>query len=113
MKKLLVTMCMSVFLLAANPAPAQDSLTEDMCKHVYTLSDNVMLLRQYGMPMHEVRAMLLTQVDSEIAADIIKAVISDAYAMPRLHNDDMIQSEATEFANKNYRECLLAFGDAT
>lgn len=115
MKKLLVTVCMSLFLLTANPTAAQtqESLVEEMCKHVYTLSDNVMLLRQHGMPMHEVRSMLLSQTDSDMALQIIDAVISDAYAAPRLHGNNAIESAAVEFANKNYRECLLTLGGAT
>jgi len=112
MKKLLLSIALSVGVLA-NPVQAQDNMADEMCTLLGELAFEVVTLRQSGVPMFETRRVLQEEVISPRLREVLDSIVFDAYALPKMHSERGINSQASEFSSEIYFYCISAIGDVS
>lgn len=93
--------------LITSPAGAAEDL-DAVCSMMGTMAKEIMLTRQAGVPMSEVRGKLLAQ-PSNPANQLIATVILEAYQEPRYSVEENQQRAADDFRNKVELSCYSNF----
>lgn len=97
----------AVALVAAVACGPSLALTADekdqVCPAMGALAKEVMSRRQEGLPMSKLIAALKN--DDKTADNLIRSMITAAYAHPQYHTDKVIQQTIGEFQNAMEFEC--------
>jgi hypothetical protein len=92
--------------LFATQAPAQNHPFDGMCDDIATLSQHVMFHRQHNDNLSELMGALLPTGDDQ-ADKIVRAIIIDAYKLPRYRGQESRADAISEFTTSAHVECLI------
>ena len=113
MKKILLSIALSVGILAS-PAQSQDNADIDgLCTSLSELGYTIVIMRQNSVPVYTARAAIHEEIDSPWLHTLVDAMTTDAYNLPKLHSEKHINSQAAEFANDVYYQCITGLGQTS
>lgn len=107
-KKKLMLVCI---LMLATTANAEMPPQKEICLTVSTMAQNVMSMRQIGMPIAEPLAISQKFADDGTSSGaqtnkIMDGIIMDAYSNDLRYSEQMKNTSINEFATKYYLDCM-------
>lgn len=102
-----------VILLLATTANAEMSPKKEICLTISTMAQNVMSMRQIGMPIAEPLAISQKFADDGTSSgaktnEIMDGIIMDAYSNDLRYSEQMKTTSINEFATKYYLGCMTS-----
>jgi hypothetical protein len=101
--KLLTTLA----VLAALAMPATAQVDDSMCPDMGAMAVEIMAARQAGMA---ISTMIELLPDDPASAELIRAVVMAAYAVPRFSTDEAQARAAADFRNDVELACYRGMG---
>jgi hypothetical protein len=98
----------SALVLSGMTASASAESAEQLCPAIGNLAANIMKARQSSASISDVMSRM--RVESENGNNIIMAMITDAYRVPRYGSAEYVGLAVSDFRNRAELACYAAFG---
>ena len=105
MNKLITAVLLSLSLSVHASNKPSEAPDEDFCNTMYTIAKSIMEVRQAGMSMPKLMAIMKAN-----NMDFVKPAIMAAYDQPRMFTESGQQQMIEEFGNGMYLGCLEGLG---
>lgn len=93
-------------LLAGSAAAQDEADAGEFCDSLHSLSTSLMRARQNGVSM----ATMMQSIRGRASEEFLRALVIEAYEVPRYSSDEYRGRAVEDFANDQYLTCVRTMG---
>jgi len=113
MNKFILSIALSVGILAGSANAQVNTDVDAMCTSLSELGFSIVQMRQSGVPVYTAREIMHDEIYQPWLRRLVDAMTTDAYNLPKLYSKENINTQAAEFANDVYYQCVTNLGSTS